>query len=138
MARSHVANAKQTTGNGGNLMGARINFVLKVYPKEQAHVTLYSHWGETMWREELALALRKATPRWTDQNYAARIVVSQLIGDQWDSETGYGLFTSVDGEDLGDTTVVVDFTNQTVNDTGNEHSFGAFIEYQQEMREYHA
>lgn len=119
-------------------MGARINFVLKVYPKELSHVTLYSHWGETSWREDLAMALAKATPRWTDQNYAARIVVSQLIGEQWDKETGYGLFTSVDGEDLGDTTIVVDFTNQTVNDTGNEHSFGAFIEYQQEMREYHA
>jgi hypothetical protein len=118
-------------------MGARINFVLKVYPKEQAHVTLYSHWGETSWREDLALALSKAEPRWTDQNYAARIVVSQLIGDQWDKETGYGLFTSVDGEDLGDTTVVVDFTNQTVDDTGNEHSFGAFIEYQHEIVEYH-
>jgi hypothetical protein len=118
-------------------MGARINFVLKVYPTEQAHVTLYSHWGETNWREDLAMALHKATPRWTDQNYAARIVVSQLIGDQWNKETGYGLFTSVDGEDLGDTTVVVDFTKQTVNDTGNEHSFGAFVEYQQEMKEYH-
>lgn len=119
-------------------MGARINFVLKVYPKEQAHVTLYSHWGETNWRQDLAMALAKAEPRWTDQNYGARIVVSQLIGEDWDKETGYGLFTSVDGEDLGDTTVVVDFTNQTVNDTGNEHSFGAFVEYQQEVLEYHS
>jgi hypothetical protein len=50
---------------------------------------------------------------------------------------GYGLFTSTDGEDLGDFTVVVDFTNQTVNDTGNEHSFGSFVEYHQEVREYH-
>lgn len=118
-------------------MGARINFVLKVYPNEQAHVTLYSHWGETTWRENLADALSKAAPRWTDQNYAARIVVSQLIGNDWDKETGYGLFTSVDGEDLGDTTVVVDFTNETVNDTGNEHSFTSFINYHEEVREYH-
>jgi hypothetical protein len=118
-------------------MGARINFVLKAYPNEQAHVTLYSHWGETFWRSDLALALSKARPRWTDQSYAVRIVVSQLIGDQWDSETGYGLFTSIDGEDLGDTTVILDFTNQTVNDTGNEHSFNAFVEYQQEIKEYH-
>lgn len=118
-------------------MGARINYVLKVYPNEQAHVTLYSHWGETNWRHDLMLALAHAEPRWTDQNYAARIVVSQLIGDDWHKETGYGLFTSVDGEDLGDFTVIVDFTNQTVNDTGNEHSFSSFIEYQQEMVEYH-
>lgn len=119
-------------------MGARINYVLKVYPTEQAHVTLYAHWGETNWRQQLGEALNKARPRWDDQNYAARIVVSQLIGDQWDKETGFGLFTSVDGEDLGDFTVVVDFTNQTVDDTGHEHSFNAFVEYQSEVLEYHA
>lgn len=118
-------------------MGSRINFVLKAYETEQAHVTLYSHWGETTWRHDLALALAKSQPRWTDGSYAVRIVVSQLIGDQWDTETGYGLFTSVDGEDLGDTTIVVDFTNQTVNDMGHEHSFNAFVEYQQEVQEYH-
>jgi hypothetical protein len=118
-------------------MGARINFVMKVYETEQAHLTLYSHWGETTWRYDLAMALQQARPRWTDQNYAARIVVSQLIGDNWNEETGYGLFTSVDGEDLGDFTVYLDFTNQTVTDTGNEHSFNAFVEYQQEIGEYH-
>lgn len=118
-------------------MGARVNFVLKAYSTEQAHVTLYSHWGETTWREDLAMALDKAEPRWTDGSYAVRIVVSQLIGDQWDKQTGYGLFTSVDGEDLGDTTVVVDFTNQTVSDMGNEHSFTSFIEYQGNLMEFH-
>lgn len=118
-------------------MGARINFVLKAYESEQAHVTLYSHWGETTWREDLAVALNKAEPRWTDGSYAARIVVSQLIGDDWHKQTGYGLFTSVDGEDLGDTTVIVDFTNQTVSDMGNEHSFESFIEYQSDLMENH-
>ena len=120
-------------------MGARINFRFKAYEQlgAKSHVTLYSHWGETNWREDLALALLKARPRWEDPSYAIRIVVSQLIGDQWDSETGYGLFTSVDEDDLGDFTVVLDFSNQTINDTGNEHSFDAFVEYQQEMKEYH-
>jgi hypothetical protein len=118
-------------------MGARINFVMKAYEKEQAHVTLYSHWGEGSWREDLAWALSKARPRWEDPSYAVRIVVSSIIGDQWRSETGYGLFTSVDGEDLGDFTVVLDFTNQTINDTGNEHSFNAFVEYIEEIKEMH-
>ena len=118
-------------------MGARINYVFKTYSTEQSHVTLYSHWGETNWREDLALALDKAKPRWDDASYGVRITISHLIGNQWQSETGFGLFTSVDGEDLGDFTVVVDFTNQTVNDTGHEHSFGSFIEYQSEVKEYH-
>jgi len=119
-------------------MGARINFVFKTYESEKAHVTLYSHWGETTWRQDLAEALNKAEPRWTDPNYGVRIVVSQLIGDRWNDPYNYGLFTSVDGEDLWDTTVIVDFVNQTVNDTGHEHSFNAFIEYQSEVLEYHA
>lgn len=118
-------------------MGARINFVFKAYSNEQAHVTLYSHWGESRWRDDLAVALDKARPRWDDPSYGIRIVVSQLIGDSWNSPLGYGLFTSVDGEDLGDFKVIVDFTNQTINDTGNEHSFNAFVEYNQEVREFH-
>jgi hypothetical protein len=118
-------------------MGARINFVFKEYKEATSHVTLYSHWGETFWRSDLAMALDKAKPRWSDPAYGVRITISHLIGDQWNSETGYGLFVSTDGEDLGDTTVVVDFANQTVNDTGHEHSFNAFIEYQQEMKENH-
>lgn len=118
-------------------MGARVNFVFKAYESEKAHVTLYSHWGEMTWRENLADALSKAAPRWSDPSYGIRIVVSQLIGSSWISETGFGLFTSVDGEDLGDFTVIVDFTNETVNDTGNEHSFTSFINYHEEVREYH-
>ena len=123
-------------------MGARINFVFKDYERAigepKSYITLYSHWGETRWREDLAVALDKARGRWDDPSYGIRIVVSQLIGDQWNKETGYGLFTSVDGEDLGDFTVVLDFINQTVNDTGNEHSFDSFVEYQQEVEMYHA
>jgi hypothetical protein len=118
-------------------MGARVNFVFKAYESEKAHVTLYSHWGETTWREDLHNALEVARPRWSDPAYGIRIVVSQLIGSSWISETGFGLFTSVDGEDLGDTTVVVDFTNETVNDTGREHSFTSFCNYHEEVKEYH-
>jgi len=122
-------------------MGARINFVFKDYERAigepKSYITLYSHWGETRWREDLAVALDKARGRWDDPSYGIRIVVSQLIGKDWDSELGYGLFTSVDGEDLGDTTVVVDFINQTVDDTGNEHSFGSFVEYHEEIKENH-
>ena len=118
-------------------MGARINYVFKAYEKETSHVTLYSHWGEMGWRDDLAQALGKARSRWDDPSYGIRIVVSQLIGDNWNKEHGFGLFTSTEGEDLGDTTVVVDFTNQTVNDTGNEHSFGSFVEYHEEILENH-
>lgn len=52
---------------------------------------LYSHWGGTSQERDLALALAEARPRWHDPDYATRICVSQLIGDDWFRETGYGL-----------------------------------------------
>jgi hypothetical protein len=52
---------------------------------------LYSHWGGSSMRTDLALALLHAKPRWEDPDYAMRITISQLIGDDWGRETGYGL-----------------------------------------------
>lgn len=54
---------------------------------------LYSHWGGESRHEDLAHAIAKALPRWTDPSYATRICVSQIIGSDWDSETGFGLFS---------------------------------------------
>ena len=118
-------------------MGARINFVLKAYETEKAHVTLYSHWGETEWQSDLAVALDKARPRWDDGSYGVRIVVSQLINDDWDKPHGFGLFTSTDGEEFWDAVVIVDFVNQTVTFDGNEQSFESFVEYQGDLMENH-
>jgi hypothetical protein len=39
----------------------------------------------------LADAVIAARPRWNDPSYATRITISQLIGDQWNMETGWGL-----------------------------------------------
>lgn len=112
-------------------MGARINFIFK--QDESGHnVTLYSHWGEDTWREDLARALDTAKPRWSrvsDPSYAIRIVVSQLIGESWNGETGYGLFVSKDEDrEWLDTSVLIDFVNKTV--AGK--SFDNFINYHKE------
>ena len=40
---------------------------------------------------QLANALDKARPRWNDESYAIRIATSQMINDDWNSETGWGL-----------------------------------------------
>jgi hypothetical protein len=53
---------------------------------------LYMHWsgeGQTQW---FADALSAARPRWSDDSYASRIMVSQLVGNEWNSETGFGLY----------------------------------------------
>jgi hypothetical protein len=110
-------------------MGARVNFVFKTN-KSEPYLVLYSHWGETTWREDLAKALDKARPRWTDDSYALRIVIDQLTKDSRDSETGYGIFLADSDELLFlDTPVIVDMQSQYVNDNGSEHSWNSFCEY---------
>jgi hypothetical protein len=101
---------------------------------------LYSHWGETSWREDLALALTAAQKRikMADISYATRIIIDQLTKDGRDSETGFGIYLADTTENYYDTVVEIDMTTQMVNDEGNWHSFESFIEYQEEVHEYHA
>lgn len=119
-------------------MGARIHFAFK--GEGELYTVLYSHWGETNWREDLAIALNNAKPRWDDSSYATRIVISQLIGENWNSETGFGIYSVNDIDNVytsGDAVVALDMENQIVYDDGNGHSFSSFVEYQQEVKEYH-
>jgi hypothetical protein len=96
-------------------MGARINYVFK--DGRDSSVVLYSHWGQSEWQTDIAAALLHAKPRWGDSEYGTRMMISYLIKDSLMDETGFGIY-SVSGEDydLGDQTVVIDFTNKTVED----------------------
>jgi len=97
-------------------MGARINFVFK--DSEQGPmVVLYSHWGETEWERDLAMALQHAKPRLEDSSYGTRMIISYLMQDSILEETGFGIFAIAnDGLDLGDPAVLIDFTTNTVTD----------------------
>jgi len=97
-------------------MGARINFVFK--DSEQGPmVVLYSHWGETEWERDLAMALQHAKPRLGDSSYGTRMIISYLMQDSVLEETGFGIFAiNNDALDLGDPTVLIDFTTNTVTD----------------------
>jgi hypothetical protein len=101
-------------------MGARINYLFK---DSDAHpsVVLYSHWGETEWQRDLAMALQHAKPRWIDDTYATRMMISYLIQDSVLEETGFGIY-AVDPkhEFLGDFTVIVDLLNKTVYEEGSD------------------
>ena len=61
-------------------------------------INLYGHWAGSMRHELLAKGLVKALPRLSDPSYATRIVISQIVGDDWDSEYSWGL----DVDQLGD------------------------------------
>jgi hypothetical protein len=95
-------------------MGARINFVFRDREDTPA-VVLYSHWGETEWQRDLAMALEHAKPRWEDTSYFTRMVISYLIQDSVLGETGFGIYAINDiTRDLGDETVIIDMTNKTI------------------------
>lgn len=96
-------------------MGARINFVFK--DGSDSSVVLYSHWGQDSWESDLAEALLHARPRWDDSSYGTRMIISYLIQHNILDETGYGIYAvSGDNFDLGEQTIIVDFTNKTVTD----------------------
>jgi hypothetical protein len=97
-------------------MGARINFVFK--DSEQGPVVvLYSHWGQTEWESDIAAALEHSRPRWSDSSYGTRMMISHLIQHSLLEETGFGIYAiDQDGYDLGEQTVLIDWTTQTVTD----------------------
>jgi hypothetical protein len=102
-------------------MGARINFVFKdaepAVGEPTSSVVLYSHWGQTEWQRDIAMALEHAKPRWNDAPYGTRMMISYLMQDSILEETGFGIY-SIRGTnyDLGEQTVVIDFVNKTVTD----------------------
>ena len=101
-------------------MGARIHFVFKDREDTPA-VVLYSHWGQDEWQRDLAMALDHSRGRWGDSSYLTRMVISYLIQDSVLEETGFGIY-AVNGPnyELGDFTVIVDLTSQTVYEFGSK------------------
>lgn len=109
-------------------MGARINFIFK--QSDGNAVGLYSHWGEYSWAEDLAAALKHAGKRIGDEPYYIRMVISHLIKDNVLDETGYGIFAcNPDELAFMDMPIVIDLTNNTVNDITGTHSIKSFIDY---------
>lgn len=91
-------------------MGDRSNFGF-VQPNGHT-IVLYGHWAGYQMLGRLADAVIAARPRWTDSSYATRIAISQLVADQWNMETGWGLHVN----ELGDNEhkiAIIDWDQQT-------------------------
>jgi hypothetical protein len=104
-------------------MGARTNFEFR---DAKGSVWLYSHWGGYTKVEDLMTALEKARPRWHDPSYAMRITISQLIGENWNAETGYGISSYEHGEESY-SPIVVDFHKGEVYYEDREYSLQGFL-----------
>jgi hypothetical protein len=91
-------------------MGDRANFGFR--DSKENIVFLYGHWAGHRMLEQLADAVQAAEPRWTDESYATRICISQLIGDEWTSQTGWGITVNqlADNEHK---VPIIDWNNQT-------------------------
>jgi hypothetical protein len=91
-------------------MGDRANFGF-VQPNGET-IVLYGHWAGHQMLGKLADAIITARPRWQDPSYATRITISQLIGDQWNMETGWGLHVN-EISDNEHKIAIVDWSQQT-------------------------
>ena len=94
-------------------MGDRANFGFRA-DSESPVVVLYAHWGGYQMMANLANAIATARPRWSDEGYATRIAISQLIGDQWNQELSYGIYVNEIG-DNEHSVPVVNWKGQTVS-----------------------
>ena len=91
-------------------MGDRANFGFK--DRKGDTIFLYGHWAGHQMLQNLADAVQIAHPRWSDESYATRICISQLINEEWSSETGWGLSVN----ELGDNehkVPIINWSNKT-------------------------
>lgn len=82
---------------------------------------LYSHWGGENWDTDLKNAIYKAGTHSQSSERANRIVISELIGTNWDRTTGYAFsINNVTDTEYG-YVPVVDFKQGTI--TFYEYSY---------------
>lgn len=106
-------------------MGARTTWELK---QNGETLSLYSHWGGESKLRDTKKALSAARPRWHDETYAMRIFVSHIVGEDWTSNTGYGLGLGCEFEEEF-TPCEIDFTNRQVTwGDSDPVSFAEFLE----------
>lgn len=94
-------------------MGDRANIYLVDTPDPSHGIYLYTHWSGSGWPDELRKALERAKPRWGDDSYAARIIVSSVFANIHSDETGGGISTVI-----GDNSypiIVVDLVSRMVS-----------------------
>jgi hypothetical protein len=92
---------------GGDMMGERGNIVVD-------GVYLYTHWKGHKLKSILKSALTRGRSRWDDPPYLARIIFCEMIGNEQDGLTGYGISTSM--QDNNHNPLEVDIDKQVVRE----------------------
>ena len=108
-------------------MGARINYNIK--QSDGLYTVLYSHWGADKSVAYIAKALNAARGRWTDENYCTRIIISQIVGDEWQDTTSYGVQAATE-PNYDDAWLIIDLKEQTVEGLGGKFDFESVSNFQ--------
>lgn len=104
-------------------MGERANVLVK---SGNEQVCLHSHWDGEDLIDTLRHALRIGKSRWGDFQYLTRIIFCQMIKDDVEGLTGYGISQNV--HDANHPSLIVDCDNQTVTIEGKSPvSFSEFV-----------
>lgn len=76
-------------------MGDRANifFVDDQEGTEGRGVYMYTHWSGAALPEIVQRGLARGKPRWSDAQYLGRILFCELVADDVEGETGFGLST---------------------------------------------
>jgi hypothetical protein len=110
-------------------MGSRTTWEIRTHA-DSPSIYLYSHWGgESKWVDTVR-ALSAAEPRWSDPTYAARIFISQIVGEYWSAETGFGITAGNAGElpfEESYFSVVVNFESNSLVAGNTFYSFSEFL-----------
>jgi hypothetical protein len=120
-------------------MGDRAVIGFRKTKEDPNPIFLYSHWGGYKRNEDVLNAIREAEPRWSDTSYATRIAISQIVGEGWTSEIGFGLsaghnsYCTPDYNEI----IIVTWDDRTVDiasaddsrETIHQISFSNFAEY---------
>ncbi len=89
-------------------MGDRGNIIVK---SGDSTVYLYTHWTGSDLPESIKKSLTRATDRWNDGQYLARVLFQDMIGDNTRT-SGFGISSTI-GD--GGTDITVDVDKQTVD-----------------------
>jgi len=100
-------------------MGSRRN--IKLIYELDTKLFFYTHWDGEELESVLKNALIRGKTRWDDKDYLARIIFSEMIKDDIEGTTGYGIAPYECDPQYE--TIVVNLEKQTVNNL----SFEEFI-----------
>jgi len=103
-------------------MGDRRQVVIE---DEDDVVYLYTHWDGYRLVDVVKSAMKRGNSRWADAPYLTRIIFSEMIKDDVNGETGYGISSKYMDSERDD--IIINITEQSVKIGQSVKSFEEFI-----------